>query len=108
MSRQAESKLSGQIMDALRARGYFAFKVHGGPATMNGLPDIIVCVEGLFIGLETKMPAKRDNVSEIQKLRHQQIGEAGGYAGVVCGVTEALELVDDWVLQFTTKLVKEA
>jgi hypothetical protein len=99
MSKQAESKLSGDILKALRAKGYFAFKVHGGPSMMAGLPDIIVCVEGFFCGLETKMPAKRNNVSEIQKLRHEEIRDAGGFAAVVCGVNEALSLIEDWVKQ---------
>jgi Holliday junction resolvase len=57
---QAESNLSRKIMAALRAHGYFCFKVHGGPTMMAGLPDIIVCAQGLFIGLETKMPQTRN------------------------------------------------
>lgn len=94
---QAESGLSGDILKGLRKAGYFAFKVHGGPTTMAGLPDIIVCAEGLFIGLETKMPAKRNNVSAIQKLRHAEIQAAGGRAIVVCGVTEAIAKVEAYL-----------
>jgi hypothetical protein len=77
-------------MDALRARGYFCFKVHGGPTMMAGLPDIIVCANGRFIGLETKLDT---DVSAIQAHRHGQIRRAGGYVGVPHSVGEALELV---------------
>lgn len=90
---QAESKLSRKIMDALRLEGYFAFKVHGSEFMMAGLPDIIVCAEGRFIGLETKLPDTRGNVSPRQALVHSQIRDAGGIATVVCSPAEALEAV---------------
>lgn len=90
---QGESKLSRNIIDALLKQGIFAFKIHGGPSMVAGLPDIIACVEGRFVGFETKMPAKRDNVSEIQKLRHEQLRQSGAVVEVVCGVKEALSIV---------------
>ena len=90
---QPEAKLSRKIMEALRLEGYFCFKVHGSEYMMAGLPDIIVCAEGLFIGLETKMPGKRDNTSPRQVRVHEQIREAGGSASVVCSVAEALRVV---------------
>lgn len=90
---QPESRLSRKIMDALRAEGYFCFKVHGSEMMMAGLPDIIVCAEGYFIGLETKMPTKRGNVSPRQVYVHSQIENAGGTAKVVCSPTEALQAI---------------
>jgi hypothetical protein len=48
---QAESKLSRDIMCALRLEGWFCFKVHGSEHMMAGLPDIVVCANGYFIGL---------------------------------------------------------
>lgn len=94
MMSQAESKLSRKIMDALRAEGYFCFKVHGSEFMMAGLPDIIVCAEGRFIGLETKLPTTRGNVSPRQALVHSQIEHAGGTAQVVCSPVEALKVVE--------------
>ncbi len=91
---QAESKLSRKIMDALRAEGYFCFKVHGSEYMMAGLPDIIVCANGLFIGLETKLPSSRGNVSPVQRLVHTKIQHAGGVAEVVCSPQEALAAVE--------------
>lgn len=96
---QRESALSRKIMEALRAQGYFCFKVHGSEYMMAGLPDIIVCAEGLFIGLETKLPEYRTNVSPRQVVVHTQIEHAGGTARVVCSSQEALaairEALDD-------------
>lgn len=90
---QPESRLSRNIQEALRAKGYFCFKIHGGPSMMAGLPDIIVCAEGKFVGLETKMPEKRKNVSVRQEYVHTKIRQAGGHAQVVCSIAEALEVV---------------
>lgn len=61
---------------------------------MSGLPDINCIAQGYYFGLETKNPEDREDVSEIQKLRHQQIREAGGVAEVVCGAEEAVRLVN--------------
>jgi len=80
-------------MEALRLEGYFCFKVHGSEYMMAGLPDIIVCAEGRFIGLETKMPQSRDNVSPSQRVVHSKIENAGGTAKVVCSPEEALNVV---------------
>ena len=92
---QPESKLSRKIMDRLRLEGYFCFKVHGSEFMMAGLPDIIVCAEGRFIGLETKLPSTRGNVSPRQAYVHSQIQNAGGIATVVCSPQEALDVVQE-------------
>jgi Holliday junction resolvase len=91
---QAESKLSRKIMTALRARGWFCFKVHGSEFMLAGLPDIICCAQGLFIGLETKMPGKEKNTSARQDYVHELIQMAGGKAIVVSSVAAALEAVE--------------
>lgn len=91
---QRESKLSRHIMEGLRREGWFCFKIHGGPTMMAGLPDIIVCAEGYFVGLETKNPESRNDVSLRQKLTHSQIREVGGgHVAVVCTVNEAIDAV---------------
>lgn len=95
---QRESKLSREIMKRLRLNGWFAFKVHGSEFMMAGLPDIIVCAEGKFIGLETKHPETRDDVSPRQRYVHSQIEAAQGVARVVCSPNEAIEVVKE-VLQ---------
>lgn len=91
---QAESKLSRKIMTAIRARGWFCFKVHGSETMMAGLPDIVVCAEGLFIGLETKMPGKEGNTSARQVFVHEQIRNAGGIARVVNSEIAAIATIE--------------
>lgn len=91
---QRESRLSRRILDALRAKGWFCFKVHGSEMMMSGLPDIICCAEGVFVGLETKNPEARNNTSPRQDYVHEKIRQAGGTAVVVCSPDEAVRAVE--------------
>lgn len=90
---QPEAKLSRKIMDALRAQGWFCFKVHGSEHMMAGLPDIICCAGGRFFGLETKMPHTRGNTSARQEYVHELIRGADGIAQVVTSPEEAVRLI---------------
>lgn len=91
---QRESRLSRKIIDALEFEGHFCFKVHGSEMMMAGLPDIIVCARGRYIGLEVKLPETRSNTSLRQDYVHGKIREAGGVAQVVCSPQEALDVVN--------------
>ena len=93
MSTQPESRLQRKIQDALKLQGYFVFKVHGSEFMMAGLPDLIVCAEGLFIGLEVKLPATRKNTSARQDYVHDLIRAAEGAAVVVCSADEAVSFI---------------
>lgn len=106
MGSQPESKLSRAIMTALRARGIWCFKVHGGPLTMAGVPDIIACVpiichpvddpqgiSGIFVGFETKMPTG-GNPSPVQVHQHDKIRAACGHVFVVRSVQDAVAAVE--------------
>lgn len=92
---QREARISGDILDELKKNQVFAFKVHGSALMMNGLPDIIACVDGMFVALETKVPEKRSNTSMRQRYVHGLIHDAGGIAVVVCGVKEAMAVINE-------------
>lgn len=93
MTRQRESKLSTKIQTELRKLGVFVFKVHGSEHMQAGLPDLIACVDGRFVGLEVKLPGEEHAVSKIQQLRHDEIRAAGGLVWVITNVDQALSIV---------------
>lgn len=93
MPKQRESRLSRQIMAALREEKVFCFKVHGSEFMQAGLPDIVCCVDGYFVGLEVKHPETRDNLSERQKYTQKQIRIANGICETVTSKEEALEII---------------
>jgi hypothetical protein len=101
---QPESKLSRAIQAMIRARGGYCVKIHGGPMTPAGTPDILACIPirpegphsdpiGLFVGIETKMPDGGDP-TPIQEHRHSQIRSAGGVVIVPRSVQDAVKALE--------------
>ena len=97
MGTQPESRLQRKIQDALKLEGWFVFKIHGSELMMAGLPDLIVCAKGLFIGLEVKLPTTRNNTSPRQDYVHELIRAADGAAVVVCSPAEAITFVQAYL-----------
>ena len=54
----------------------YTLKIHGDRYSAPGVPDIIACIQGLFIGIECKM--WRGRPSEAQQLHLRDIIKAGG------------------------------
>ena len=53
----------------------------GGQFTKSGVPDILACVNGYFIGIEVKGPRGRANA--LQKYNLKKIRESGGLCYIV-------------------------
>jgi Holliday junction resolvase len=87
-----ETRLTNNILTAVRRRGIYARKIAGNPFQQAGLPDIIACAAGRFVGLEVKI--ETGQTTRIQDREIQNIRTAGGVAGVVRSVNEALAIVD--------------
>lgn len=73
---QPETRIQRAIQRWLKEQGVFVFKVHGSEFMPAGLPDLICCVRGRFIGIEVKTPD--GTVSSRQAYMHRVIEEAGG------------------------------
>lgn len=69
----------------------FAWKTHGGPYSPAGIPDIIACVDGRFVGLEVKQPGGK--LTLIQEATLRKITEAGGTAHMVTCVEDVSRIV---------------
>lgn len=87
-------------MAALKLEGWWCTKMHGSEFMESGLPDIMVCARGLFVGLEVKMPGKEGNTSPRQDLVHTRVNAAGGLAVVVSSVEDAVEAVQNHLRDF--------
>ena len=57
-----------------------------------GIPDIICCYKGRFLGLEVKQPSGR--LTELQKRTIDKINTAGGIALRVDSVAEVKSLIE--------------
>lgn len=80
-----ESKIQRDIISYLRRKRVFHLRFQA-QSNINGIPDIICCYNGLFIGLELKQENGR--ATELQKKKLDAINNAGGIGLVVRSVEE--------------------
>ena len=74
----------------------FFWKEHGGPYSTAGIPDIICCYKGRFLGLEVKLSGGK--LTELQKRALNKINRAGGIGRRVESVDDVravIRLADD-------------
>jgi hypothetical protein len=93
MGRQAESKLSQNIQKMIRSRGGYCYKVWANALTPAGIPDIVCCYYGLFLGFETKTPLGQ--LSKIQVQTHKKMSESGAFIFVPRSVQDASDALDE-------------
>ena len=90
-----ESDIQKQISDWLKAEGHWAVKTI--TTNRNGTPDILVCVDGQFVGIEVKTPQGR--VSPIQTYQIKQIQKSDGHAFVARSLAEVKDYFDKYLSQ---------
>ena len=84
-----ESAIQLRIIAALRAAGAYVTKFSAGDV---GTPDLLVCYQGRFFGMEVKQP--KNYPTPIQRHRLGQIALAGGVGVVVRSVADALAALE--------------
>lgn len=85
----SEREITHSIKSLLSQFGIWHFKHFGGLYAPKGIPDIIGCYKGQFIGIEIKVAGGR--VSPDQERVLQNINDAGGIAFVARSVDEVIE-----------------
>jgi hypothetical protein len=73
----------------------------GGPYQTPGVPDLLMVIDGMFIGMELKFPHVGESVEHArsrattqQRAQIRRINLAGGMAGVVTSEAEALDMIN--------------
>lgn len=87
-----EKSIVNNVKKMLDTRGAFCVKIHGSPMQVAGIPDLIVCYRGRFIGFEVKRPGK--DATKLQDFMLKRITTAGGIAMVIRSVEEAEAILD--------------
>lgn len=70
----------------------FFFHTHGDMYSMPGLPDIVCCINGQFVGIEVKRP-KIGKLSEHQKKVLMQLQGCGAVVFVAHSVDEVKQVI---------------
>jgi hypothetical protein len=90
-----EARLVKRIQHHLEQKGARPFKIMGQDEGYQeiGIPDLLVCFRGYFVGLEVKQPGEAKDVSPRQEYVLQSIKKAGGVAGVVTSIGDVDRLL---------------
>ncbi len=74
----AEKNFENRVKKFLKEQECYFIKYWGGASyTKSGVPDLLVCCNGHFIGIEVK--AEKGKPSELQIYNLREIDKAGGY-----------------------------
>ena len=88
-----EKSIENQIKKYLVINKIYHYKVHGNGFQRSGIPDIIACINGRFVGIEVKKPG--GIVSNLQKINIAEINKSNGVGIVVYSFEEAKQVIDE-------------
>lgn len=74
----AEKKFENKVKAFLKQQGCWNLKTWSNGVQRTGVPDLLVCCNGRFVGVELK--AQNGKPSELQLYNLRKIEESGGYA----------------------------
>lgn len=77
----AEKTFENKVKKFLDSQGAWYVKFFANSFTKSGIPDILACVNGYFVGVEVK--TQNGTPSELQLYNVKKIREAGGFAMVL-------------------------
>lgn len=88
-----ESAYQTKVLKYLKERGGYYENIWGGGFQASGIPDIIGCYRGVFVGFELKVG--KNKPSKIQEIKVRKINESGGKAIIAYDTLEPIiELLD--------------
>lgn len=76
-----EKTFENKVKKFFASQGAWHVKFFANSFTKSGIPDILACVNGYFVGIEVK--AQNGKPSELQLYNIRKIREAGGFAVVL-------------------------
>lgn len=88
-----ESKVKKRVKEILKKHGVYYCMPMGTVWGKAGVPDIIACANGQFVGIECK--AGGNKCTKLQELEQESIRTAGGCAIVVD--EKSLDEFEDWI-----------
>lgn len=95
MAMTPEGKVKAAVKKWMKGRCLWSFWPVSNGMGVHGIPDAVLCVPvtitpdmvgrkvGLFVGVETKAPGKRRNLSDLQKVQKERIQLNSGIYVVV-------------------------
>lgn len=76
-----EKQFENQVKQFLKQHNCWCLKTWSNGVQREGVPDLLVCCNGYFLGIELK--AEHGHASDLQRWNIRQINYAGGFAFVL-------------------------
>lgn len=89
----SEGRLVERIKQYLKEKGAYVEKIWGGGFQSAGIPDLIACYNGRFLGIEVKVG--KNKPSDLQKAKLSLINKAGGTGICVWSLDEVKKAIND-------------
>lgn len=90
-----ESSITRSIVTMAKGRGWWTFKIAGGPMQTSGVPDLLCVKHGRAVFLEVKQPGKKPTPLQVQRIK--EIRAIGGAVAEVVSSKQAAEGVLDGI-----------
>lgn len=76
-----EKTFENKVKEFIKQEGGWQVKFFANKMTKEGIPDILSCINGYFVGIEVK--AKNGKPSDLQLYHCNKIRKSGGFAFVL-------------------------
>ena len=96
-----EGKVKDKVKKLLKKYGIYYCMPMGTVWGKAGVPDIIACVYGKFVGIETK--AGKGACTKLQKVEQQRICDSWGITFVVN--ENSMEQLEEWLGDMTARFI---
>jgi hypothetical protein len=96
-NKKPEAAFQAKCMNWLKntyGRHFWCVKIWGNPYMKPGVPDVLCCIRGHFIGLEFKDPDKKPRIGHRQAEQILEIQAAGGRARIVASWEDLFEAIE--------------
>ncbi len=90
-----ESELIRRIKRWCDDNGVYYIRNVGGLFCRRGIPDFVMCLNGIFVGIECKVKGRR--LTKIQSIEMSRIVESGGKAYVVNDFEQFLRIMEKFI-----------
>ena len=86
-----EKVIENNIKKYLKDKGAYCVKYFGNAFSQVGVPDLLVCYKGKFLGIEVKN--EKGKTSQLQNINILNIRKAGGISFVARSVEDVREII---------------
>ncbi|MBE0534536.1 MAG: VRR-NUC domain-containing protein [Phycisphaerae bacterium] len=93
MIARGEGRIQAEVLRYLRSLGVWCWAFKAEVSSERGVPDIICCCRGRFVGLEVK--SARGRISGPQRVQLERIQRARGRAAVVRSVEDVKRVLTE-------------